>query len=478
MGVHLALINHDELFASLTAPPVIVNDVDVSMQEKREWLNQRLYTKYEGDSLEVLPSCECGRLKGDQFEGIRCVTEDGVEGCNTVCAPVTERALESLLWIRPPKGVAALINPIVWIIMSQKLTFDGHNLLEWLTNPTYKTDSDPLPKKVAKLKTLSYDRGINYFYNNFDLIMEGLFQNGLIQGTARDRKDFMRWIAENRGGIFSQHVPIPSKLAFITEKSATGIYADPTMRSAVVAVRTISEVENSLEPMSLRLRQARAIQAISYLAEYYKEFFGKQLGRKPGWFRKHVFGSRLHFSFRAVISSISENHDYDELHLPWSMSVMLLKTHLSSKLLARGYSPNEAIKFLYEHTFKYHPLLDELFQELIREGPDGCIYVILQRNPSLTRLSAQLMRVTKIKINPKVNTISLGTLVLAGLNADYDGDALNGVLILDLKTLRPLRRLAPHLGVLDLRTPRKISKFIQIQAPVVTTIANWMHRGR
>lgn len=38
-------------------------------------------------------------------------------------------------------------------------------------------------------------------------------------------------------------------------------------------------------------------------------------------------------------------------------------------------------------------------------------------------------------------------------------------------------RLAPHLGVLDLKKPRTLSKNIVIPPPVVTTISSWVHGG-
>ena len=141
-------------------------------------------------------------------------------------------------------------------------------------------------------------------------------------------------------------------------------------------------------------------------------------------------------------------------------------------------TPNECIQFLNSYTNKYHPLLDELFKELINESPAKSIPVILQRNPTLVRLSAQYLRVTKIKIDPSDNTISLSVLVLKGPNADFDGDALNGMLILDEEMNKSLKRLAPHLGVLDLDKPRSISKNIVLHSPVLSTISNWMYDGK
>ena len=412
MGVSLALINHDELFSSMTGTPVIVNDFDTSSQEDKERLNNLIYTRYEGDSLEVLPTCDCGQVSGEYNVGVRC------DNCGSECVAVTERPLESLLWIAAPQGVKTLINPDAWIILSSYLTWNGYNMLEWMTNPSYKIPQDITLKSIKKFREMGLERGINYFYDNFDAIVAMLFERKLFKCDNKDVDGLANFIQRYRDCIFSQHIPIPSKLAFITESTATGIYTDTSMTPAIDAIRTISTLENSLSPVSLRTRQSRAVQAVAKLADYYKTFFKTQLATKYGWFRKHVFGSRLHFSFRAVISSISDNHYYEELHLPWSMSVMLFKAHLSSKLLKRGFTPNEAIKFLYEHTLTHHPLLEELFNELIREAPEGGIPVILQRNPTLTRLSAQRLRVTKIKTDPAINTVSVSVLVLSGMNAD------------------------------------------------------------
>ena len=93
-------------------------------------------------------------------------------------------------------------------------------------------------------------------------------------------------------------------------------------------------------------------------------------------------------------------------------------THITNKLLRKGLSPSECEKFLMLHTNKYHPDLDAIFKELIEESPYPGLPIILQRNPSLVRGSAQQFYVTKIKPDPSVNTISLSVLTLAAPNAD------------------------------------------------------------
>lgn len=413
MGVSRRLINQEELFHTLSSESVIINNFDISSQEDKEKLNNLILTRYDGDSLDVLPSCDCGNITGEYNVGVRC------KECNTLCVSVTERPLESALWITTPQSIDKLINPDAWIILANRFTFSGHNLIEWLCNPYYKTPTDPVPAKINQLKKLNPPRGLNNFYRHFEAIMELLIENKLIQNSKQDKELFIDFIRTFKDCIFTKYVPIPSKLAFITEDTPTGRYVDLSMTPAIDAIRTISSLENEPITPSLKKKEAACVKTIVKLAKYYNDFGSKQLGSKFGWFRKHIYGSRLHFSFRSVISSLSENHDYDEVHMPWSMSTMVLEAQLINKLLKRGFTPNDALGFLREHTLQYHPLLEELFNELIIEGPDNKIPILFQRNPSLVRGSAQQLNITKVKNDPGDNTVSLSVLVLSALNADH-----------------------------------------------------------
>lgn len=475
MGVCAEIVNHDQLFASLTNVPLIINDYQIDSKDDRDALHDLAITKYTGESLDIVPSCDCGYLKYQYNVGVKC------PNCNHFCLPSTERPLEALLWIAAPEGVIKLLNPWVYVILKSELTVNSVSLLDWLINPGYRPPNKKLEFFTQMMINDGYKRGLNSFYTHFDSIMLLLSsEQGPLYDSKKKRKiDYLRtFIAIYRDLIFSHKIPIPSKAAFIIEKAATGLYGDLTMRPAIDAIYTISGIVHSQTHLSQEEIEKRTVTAITMLSEYYAPFIGAQLGSKTGWWRKHVFGSRDHFSFRAVITSRTNQHHYEELELPWSLSVMVFKTHLTAKLLHRGLNPKEINKLLYEHTLKYHPLIDEIFKEMIAESPRKGISVLFQRNPTLTRLSAQRLYVTKVKTDPQINTVSLSVLVLKGLNADFDGDALNGIIILDHQMLESLDELAPRNGVYDTRKPRSISDHIIIPAPVITTISNYIHRGR
>lgn len=416
MAINLEIVDMEQMFLTASHPPVIVNEFNVSTTEDMERLNRQIYVRYEGDSLDVLPSCECGELRGEFNVDLTC------QSCGTMVMSVTERPVESILWLAPPKEVSTYLNPLVWAVFSDYLTYSaGINLLEYLVNPTYLLPPHP-SKQVRRLVSLleerQMERGINYFHSHFDEVMSMLFDQGIIKGTRDSKRDLMQFITMYRDRLFTRYLPIPSKLGFITEKTITGTFADETMKPAIDAIRTISATENPPYPLSLRMRQSRAMRANALLAEYHMSFVTNQLSKKRGLLRKQVFGSRGHMTLRAVISSLSDNHRYDECYLPWSASVMTYRLHLVSKLIKRGYTPSQAHRLINGNTLKYHPLLDELFQELINESPYGGLPVLIGRNPTLMRGSIQLFHCTKIKTNPAINTISMSVLTLVAPNAD------------------------------------------------------------
>jgi hypothetical protein len=470
--VHMEIVSHDEVFARLATVPTIANKVDLDSEEQRETLNRLLYTQYRGDSLDVLPSCDCQKYRGVFNVGIIC------DVCNVACQAITERKLESLIWIEAPEGIRAFMNPTVWIILSKALTVNGCNILEWLTNTAYKPPASAM-MRLSRIQALDLPRGLNNFVDNFDDIMEALFLNNVVKNDkVKTKQDLWTFIQENRHKIFSRYLPIPSRIGFITEETAIGTYADTTMALAIDALRTITSIESAVTPLTLRGKEGRVVKSITQLAEFYRLFAEKTLSGKPGIFRRHVFGGRPHFSGRAVISSLSEPHDYEEVHFPWSLSVQLLRVHLINKLLKMEMSPIQIERFLVENTLRYHPLMDQLFQELIAESPGGRgIVCLMQRNPTLARASSQRFYIRKIKTDPTITTISVSVCTLAGCNADFDGDELNTVLLLDHDMQGKFDRLAPHLSALDMRKPKSISGNLKMPAPVHSTMSNYMYNG-
>ncbi len=487
--------NFNKMFDELPLPPIIANQLDVTSEEGKKHLNQLLLTKYEGDSLSNVPSCHCGSVTGLDNLHKTC------DACGDICETMLNRPIYPMVWMAVPDGVPAFLNPTVYHPMKKAMTVDGCSDLEWLLDPLYQPTR--LSVRCRRLEQRGVQRGIKYFYDNFADIMAMYFEAWRVRKHNQDKEDFERFInmlIQDPEQLFCQHLPMPSRVGFVMENNDTGSYLDiKNVSPAINALMTIVSIKNAVRPMDLRNKEHRVVKCINILSPFYLNAVSKTLGGKPGMFRKNLIGGKVNFTGRAVITSIHGIHRYDELHYPWSMSVSLFRPMIQNKLLSRGFTPKEINRVLRHAAKNYDPLIDEIFDELLAEASseggirvhmddlelDGIaidqddeylrgIGTVFQRNPSLKRLSMQYLYVTKILKNPRINSIALSVLVIKGMNADFDGDALNLLLPVDRDMRSRLERLAPHFGVMDLDKPWQISSDVRYPGAVARLVSNWL----
>lgn len=373
MPVFQQLNNYDRIIHQLIKPPIIINDLIDSSEEDRESIKQMIFTKYSTDMLSILPSCECGKTEGEYSLGTVCIH------CGTVVKSKVEEVIEPLVWFRKPVGVNKLINPVIMTMLNTRFKKSGFEVIKWLCDTTYKSPVRQ-PKIINTIMDLGIQRGYNNFVDNFDAIMVKLFELRDFRLKRNTRDYLLELIQTNRQAIFSDYIPLPNKSLLIIEKTNVGIYIDTTIIGAIDAMGMITSIDSPLAEHSVRTKENRTIKAIIKLSEFYENFYKNNLAKKTGVFRRNVVGSRSHFSFRAVASSITGVHKYDELYAPWGVGITAFREHLVNKLFKRGWTYNKSIGFLYGHVEVYHPLIDEMLQELISESQDGKLMCILQRN--------------------------------------------------------------------------------------------------
>lgn len=449
---------------------MIINDFDNTSIEQRKIFDKIIYTEYDNaDLLSNVPTCECGALYGQHAENLTCKI------CRTRVESPLEQDLEPLVWMRSPNGVAPLMNTAAWSMTCKRFERQGYNFIRHFADRDYRPNVKD-PDALAEVESWGIRRGYNSFYENFDILMNLFFESKHFRLKKGERDDFRILYETQRNAFFSNFLPLPNRSALVIENTNVGKYVDNTIPGIIDAIHTMVGIDTPMKSATIRVKENRAIKTIIQLQEFAEQTIRNKLAKKPGIFRKHIYGTRTHFSFRAVISSNTDVHDYDELHLPWGLAINLLNLHLRNKLMNKhGMTPNEALGFLLEHSLKYHPLIDQLFKELIDECPYKGLPVIFQRNPSLERGSIQAMFVTKIKPDASVTTVSLSILAVVGFNADFDGDQLNGTLLLDNYTAEEMKALAPHKSVFDMNTPRTPARNSSMPKPVTATIANWYH---
>lgn len=479
MAIRIELMDYDELFRSVENQGILViNDLDPSIVNDWRTFRDSIISRYEQDTLSVIPSCDQGCSQGGLLLGSTCPY------CGTKVEIVTDKKFLSDVWMEAPSGIDGFIHPMAYRIFSKTFKSKGVNLIDWLLLGRVKVPKGH--KAVERLKTLKIQRGLNAFIRNFDTIMEQLMRSSMVSTTVSrsDLVELGEWIENYRPLLFPKHLPMPSRLAFISEESQRHAVVDENCMKIIDAASTILYMEDrSLNPDEAKIdeiikkKEQCCVKCVKQLTEFYDVFLKKNIGHKTGWVRKNVISSRLNFTFRGVITSIACPHDVQELHMPWCIAVNVFSTHIKSYLLkgygGTNYTPVEMEKLLFDHSFKYHPLLDDILSKIITGHKFGKYPVLFQRNPSLLRGSTQQLFVTRIKKDPKEMSIGISILALKLWNADFDGDELTGMLVIDDYTYQRVELLSPHYSLYDATKPRAISSKMNLPAPLISTIANW-----
>ena len=313
---------------------MIINDLPAFSEDDSQRLNNLIYTTFSGDLLSNIPSCGCGKTTGTYNLDVIC------QSCQTPVQSVLDEDLQPLTWIRAPHGVLALINPEIWTMLRNHFTVGGFNVIQWLCDGNYRP-SDNVPPVIDLVSSLvingqPIERGLNFFIRNFDAIMAELFQMRAFSAKREETNVLQRLLAEKRDRIFCQHLPIPHRSILVVEKNNLGTYVDPITTGAINAIRTLAGIDTELHSYNVKTKENRTVRVIDMLADFYEATYKETLAKKKGVLRKHVYATRSHFSFRAVISSITDAHRYDDIYIPWGVATSVLRIHVMNKLLRMG----------------------------------------------------------------------------------------------------------------------------------------------
>lgn len=408
------ILDLDAKFAGLQFEPVILNDLEMDTLEDREALNRLIITTYDNvDKLSPIPSCTCNRLQFGYNMGQIC------DYCGTPVESPTETSIESSVWFRAPEGIEGFLNPTVYLILRQAFTFGRFSVLDWLLNPGYdnpKPKNRPATANVNKLVEAGVPRGLNNFIAHFDRIFEML----MTMVHRSRRTDLYEFVRQWKDHFFPKHLPMPSKIAFVIEKTSIGNYADLTMREAIDAARNMAAI-NSDDLRSMTRLESKIVKITRLIGDYNEYMLTKPLSPKEGWYRRYVFsGGRADFAHRSVIVSMPGVHDYETFHIPFPQACTVFRVHLQNLLKQKhGMSSRESGQFIDAHCNQRRSeggqLLEGLLKEILRSGTSGDgVWSSWIRYPVLEQASIQGLRI--VDFEDDVSTLS--PLDTKGPNAD------------------------------------------------------------
>lgn len=413
-GLH----NMDEMF-SQNPDAVIANYVSFTEPNFSESITSLVYSDNKTEDVGFIAECPCGFLRGNYHIGSVCPT------CRNVVRTDFVDSLRHKVWIGTPDGISTFLHPVVYLVLSDWLKKASDNYLDIILNV-----NAPIPEELQGVIT---GQGFNYFRENFDYIMD-YFLNVHYKTRTKKQANYIKWfLDEYKDIIWCTKLPVLSnELHPITKEGRSLKYGDSSSKDILSAIIDLATIQFS---MKTTVNNPTKLEAVTYTAyksyiDYLTKIIKNKLADKTGLMRKHMFGTRLHGTFRSVIVPIIGEQQADEIHIPWNTAVNSYKLLLINLLMNRkNYSMVEALSKVTKALVIYDPEIDELFDVLLKEAAYtdpvtkriiklAGLPVLLQRNPSLVHQSIQLVFVTIIKKEIADNTIAMSSSIVRGPNAD------------------------------------------------------------
>jgi len=471
-GIYPSIVDFDDLYKTLEVKPILANDIDLSTEQGRDLFTRLVYSRHDGDMFSNVPSCACGfTTRGSRINTL-------CKECGQPVLPLTEMPIQPIIWIRCPDKLPGFMNLMIYRHLKLEFTKSGFSALDYIIDPSYrapKADSDE-EAVVVNILGNSRNRGLKYFHDNFDDVMDALCASRFYIKTAQSLI-VKKYLAKFRHLVFCKYLPFPSKVGFIIENVGERTFADPRMAPAISALISLSNAAFG-KNLPLKDLEKRVGRSIGKLTQYYMDNESKNLFDKSGIFRKLVYGTDPHFNARTVITPLHQPHNHDSIETPWGVSILMLKLHIANKLLKEDYTPNEISTLIYDNITRTQPKLESIIDELIAETPGGKgIPVGWTRFPVLLRGSTSRKYITAVKRNPTQLSTSTSPLTVNASNADFDGDYMTIQMALDAVGAAMYDRLADHTGIMDLKHPFKMSNHAAIPAPTLTTINARLEEG-
>ncbi len=412
MSISKQPINLSDYYKSLNNGSIIINDYDYWNEEDNEFVRGEIATKFQGDTISLIPVCRCGETKGKYLEGTFC-TE-----CGTAITDVFS-SHDPQMWFRRIDGMQKFLNPDIYSTIKRKLKL-GTDILRWVGDSNYNPNIVKDEYILEHLRNIpNFKRTFTYSINNIDkilILLATILPKASRKGIAL--MEILDVIKANKHQMFSDHLPLLNKKMLVLEATNTGKFISVGLTESYDAV--LSFMKNAGSDKT-HVKERAMARINSLMADVYASNLKNIIGGKPGIARKHLHSSKLIFSARAVCIPQIGPHSYDEVFLPYSLSTVIFRPHILNLLLKKGYGYSEANRKLFKCVQYFDEEVYEILESLIKNSRDGFIPINYHRNPSLLIGSSLKLKLTHIKKDPLDKTTNISILIAKLPNLDFDG---------------------------------------------------------
>lgn len=356
--------------------------------------------------------CKCGHLEGRIYYGVKCPI------CGEKVKFIDDN-FEYFGWIvlKDPYYIIhpALYSAIESFFGASTNSKSKDQRLNNIIKVVDEKDEDGFTRKLEKESSEPfYGIGMIDFVERFDEIMEFYLKK------YPNKKDKYDSIMKDRDKVFTQSIPVyTTQLRPFSIEGRTMSYEDAnTIYSVMVKLAAVINRDN----LKIFRKKKPKNQCLYDLQTKFNELYKEQikiLATKKGEIRQN-FGGRYNFSARSVIAQ-DPMLGIDEIRLPYHALVELYQPtiiNILKKSLGIPYS--EAHRIWYKSQITKNQRVWDILENLIKDS--NGLPMLINRNPTINYGSILFMRCVGINDN---YTMSVPLQPLKPLNADFDGDALN-----------------------------------------------------
>lgn len=374
-------------------------------------------------------SCECGETHGKFLNQLI---------CNECGTKVIDRSaiFDKKGWI--DLGGYYVINPLFYYYFTKILTAKTlENILqkgyfldtggEMIDNSLLTEETEGKKKTAKSNKSKYYNIGIIEFMNNWKEIVAHHINMSDIKAIK-----YLNLLYAHEDKIFVSHLPIFSIILRPALVVGDKVIFNEINSTFNIIIRTVNLLKNQTNEETTIYSVEASLNKIQKHINYAFQYIIKTLNGKKGHIRNTILGTRINFSCRSVITPLPTGYLHDEIIIPYLGFLELYKFHIINILTKdHNMSMREANNTWHLAQSNKIKAVNMAIEKLLRKkNYDGTTgqFCLLNRNPTIAFGSILRCRIINVKDG---KTISICNSSTKFMNADYDGDVLSVIPLLD-----------------------------------------------
>lgn len=362
--------------------------------------------------------CTCGHLRGALYNGEECpICHDKVK--------YVDDDFSIFGWIVLDDDYC-VIHPNLFQVIASLV---GHKELMNIIEFNKEIDEDGFFKETNKKKGKSdnpfYGIGMIEFAQRLDEILE-YYKNK--KKSNPNKIEEYEFLMKNRDKILTHSIPVYTlflRMANLNGDQFTFVKNNKWYNNIAKNAGIINNNSNLIYRRNKTKNEA-LFDIQKSLQNVYDTIMEEMTGKK-GVIRSVMTG-RFNFTGRAVIIP-DEKLEIDQIRLPYTGLVILLEQLIINYLVkSLDLSYADAYKKWFKAQIKKDGFIVNIINNMINSTERGLPFII-NRNPSISYGS--LLQMYCVGINEDSFTMSMPLQVLKGLGADFDGDCMNIIFIIN-----------------------------------------------